>query len=87
MTTYEELNTALGFEDKYLPQGRFYFIKDKLESDGNFLIHHFLNLFLNQKKNVALVSFNQTFFHFNSIEQKLVNFSINNIEYEPDQRR
>lgn len=71
MTTFKEVNIALGWKEDEIPLKKFMFIKDT-NVDGYFLFHHFLNLFLNQKKNVCILSLNQTFFHFQTIQTKLV---------------
>jgi hypothetical protein len=77
MTTFIEINTNLNFKENYLPNGEFILINDKFDVDGSFILLHFLNMFLNEKQQTTLVSFNHTFFHYYSIELKLVNYKIN----------
>lgn len=60
------------WHDKYIPENQLIFVKDgTTSSDGGFLIHHYMNSFFNHGKRVLLCSFNQSFFHYNTIELKL----------------
>ena len=69
---FNELNTAMKWTDRYIPENQFILVRDgTTSSDGGFLVHHYLNSFLNQGRKVKLCSFNQSFFHYNTIELKL----------------
>ncbi|KAG2382972.1 hypothetical protein C9374_004939 [Naegleria lovaniensis] len=69
---FTELNTSMKWHDKYIPENQLIFVKDgTTSSDGGFLIHHYMNSFFNHGKRVFLCSFNQSFFHYNTIELKL----------------
>lgn len=74
---FKDLLTALQWKETYVPSGKFILIKDTLQSDGSFLLHHFINTFLSNKKRTCLCSFNQTYFHYQSIQLKLVSCCLN----------
>lgn len=83
MTTFKDLNTILNWSELYAPKNTFFFIRDTFTSDGSFLLHHFLNSYLNaqqqqqqqqqneEETHVKLVSFDQSYFHYSTIELKL----------------
>ncbi|EFC50538.1 predicted protein [Naegleria gruberi] len=69
---FTELNTCMKWNDKYIPENQLIYVRDGTTScDGGFLVHHFLNSFINHGKKVTLCSFNQSFFHYNTVELKL----------------
>jgi archaellum biogenesis ATPase FlaH len=70
MTTFKEINTALSWKDEYCPIGEFITIKDT-SVDGYFLLHHFLNSFLINKKRVVLTSLHNNYFHFENVQTRL----------------
>jgi hypothetical protein len=83
MTTFKDLNTILNWPELYAPKNTFFFIRDTFTSDGSFLLHHFLNSYLNaqqqqqqqqqdaEETHVKLVSFDHSYFHYSTIELKL----------------
>jgi hypothetical protein len=76
MTTFKDLNTILQWPEPYAPQSTFFFIRDSFTADGSFLLHHFMNSYLiqqqhEQQSHVKFVSFNQSYFHYQTIQLKL----------------
>jgi len=69
---FAELNSILDWREGYLPKGNLIFIKDKLESEGAFLLHHFLFAHLKANKEACLVALEQSLFHYTSVAKKLV---------------
>ncbi|XP_035661620.1 elongator complex protein 6-like [Branchiostoma floridae] len=67
---FTELNVILGFDHLKPPKGQFVLISDSL-TDGSFLIHHFLSLYIKGGWKVCLLALAQSFGHYNTVGQKL----------------
>ncbi|XP_002737485.1 elongator complex protein 6-like [Saccoglossus kowalevskii] len=73
---FTELNALLDCIPSRPPKGQFILLSDNL-TDGTFILHHYISLFLKGGHKVCLVSLSQSFSHYNAVGQKLgVNLSL-----------
>jgi hypothetical protein len=75
---YNDLNSVLNWSEAKLPSEKLIVIEDSIRSDGSFLLHHFMNMFLKAEQRVCLVGFEQTLTHYFLVARKLVS-KINSI--------
>ncbi|OCT75339.1 hypothetical protein XELAEV_18030518mg [Xenopus laevis] len=72
---FPELNSLLGVTTDTLTLGKFTLLCDS-NTDGSFLVHHFLSYYLRAGCRVCFVALVQSFSHYNIVAQKLgVNLS------------
>lgn len=67
---FSDLNEFLGFKRHNLERPYFVAVSEK-GADSSFIIHHFLSYFLKHECRVVLVSFSQSFNHFNGVGNKV----------------
>ncbi|XP_077990638.1 elongator complex protein 6-like [Glandiceps talaboti] len=67
---FTELNAILNHSPSKPPEGTFILLSDS-QTEGTFLIHHFLSLFLKGGHKVCFISLSQSFSHYNAVGQKL----------------
>ena len=67
---FTELNNILNFDEK-MPPGKRSILITESATEGTFLLHHLLSLFLKGGNNACLVSFAQSFNHYNNVAVKL----------------
>ncbi|XP_033097177.1 elongator complex protein 6-like isoform X2 [Anneissia japonica] len=67
---FSDLNEILQFDVNNLPKGNVITIADN-NMDANFLIHHFISLFIRGKSKICLLCLAQTFSHYSSVAHKL----------------
>ncbi|XP_063308927.1 elongator complex protein 6 [Pelobates fuscus] len=67
---FTELNSLLGASTESLERGKLILIRD-CESDGSFLVHHFLSYYVKAGCKVCFLGLVQSFSHYNVIAQKL----------------
>ena len=67
---FTELNNVLNLDQKCPPNGQAILMTEE-GTDGTFLIHHMISLYLKGGHNVCLVAFNQTFNHYNNVAMKM----------------
>lgn len=81
---YAELNSTLNvaWTEGHLPRGKLVVVKDRVESDGSFLLHHFLFGYLKSDQRACLVAFEQSLFHYTGVARKLVRSSSSSYERE-----
>ncbi|XP_033640438.1 elongator complex protein 6-like isoform X1 [Asterias rubens] len=73
---FSELNDYIGFGPGNPPKGQLMLVTDSL-TDGSFLIHHFLSVFLKGDHKVCFLALAQSFSHYSAVAQKLgVNLGI-----------
>ncbi|XP_013385640.1 elongator complex protein 6 [Lingula anatina] len=65
-----DLNNILDIDEKQ-PPDRISISISSSQTDNGFLIHHFLSLYIRNGYNVCMVSFTQSFSHYNNVGQKL----------------
>ncbi len=67
---FAELNNLLDISDKCPPTGSNILITES-RTDGTFLLHHLVSLYLKGGHNVCLVGLGQTFNHYANVSKKL----------------
>ena len=67
---FTELNNVLNLDQKCPPNGQAILMTEE-GTDGTFLIHQMISLYLKGGHNVCLVAFNQTFNHYNNVAMKM----------------
>eukprot|EP01112_Ceratiomyxa_fruticulosa_P023081 TRINITY_DN868_c0_g1_i1.p1 TRINITY_DN868_c0_g1~~TRINITY_DN868_c0_g1_i1.p1 ORF type:complete len:258 (-),score=50.52 TRINITY_DN868_c0_g1_i1:192-965(-) len=68
---FSSLNNLLNWGDGFTPSGKLMSIIDTLQSDANFLLFHFISMYLKQGNQVLLVGFEQSLFHYFNVARKL----------------
>ena len=67
---FEELNNFVGWKMTNLPKNEFILLSSQ-NTDGSFLLHHFISMFLKSDSNVVFLMAAQTFPHYNIVCSKL----------------
>ncbi len=67
---FEGLNNLLRFGEEKLPEKQTLFLTES-DTDGTFVLHHLISLFLKGGHSVCLVSFAQSFNHYSNVATKL----------------
>eukprot|EP00112_Aurelia_sp_Birch-Aquarium-sp1_P019741 Seg4947.2 transcript_id=Seg4947.2/GoldUCD/mRNA.D3Y31 product="hypothetical protein" protein_id=Seg4947.2/GoldUCD/D3Y31 len=67
---YPGFSSVINLSVEDLSQGEFILIEDN-QTDGSFLLHHFIAAYLKAGANICLVGFSQTLVHYASIGKKL----------------
>ncbi|RDD39533.1 Elongator complex protein 6 [Trichoplax sp. H2] len=67
---FPELNSLLECNKKNLPNGKSLVIIDS-QTDGSFLLHHFISLYIQGGGKVVMLAFAQSFSHYSLVAQKL----------------
>ncbi|XP_064617824.1 elongator complex protein 6-like isoform X1 [Liolophura sinensis] len=66
---FPDINNFLDIKGNFDFAGDIIAISDS-KTDGSFFIHHFLSLFLRQRRHVCFVGLQQSFTHYNSLSMK-----------------
>ena len=67
---FTELNNVLNLDEKCPSNGQGILITEE-GTEGTFLIHHMISLYVKGGHNVCLIAFNQTFNHYNNVAMKM----------------
>ncbi|XP_014663518.1 PREDICTED: elongator complex protein 6-like [Priapulus caudatus] len=67
---FAELNSVLDIHQNCSLDGKFILVTDN-QVDGNFIVSHFLSLYLKRNNSVCFLAFSQSFNHYNNIGLKL----------------
>ncbi|XP_034030248.1 elongator complex protein 6 [Thalassophryne amazonica] len=67
---FTELNSILNVTPDNFTQGEFILVSDR-QTDGSFLIHHFLSFYLRARCRVCFLGLVQSFSHYSAVSQRL----------------
>lgn len=67
---FPELNNILNFDEKTPPKGKSVLVSQS-NSDGTFLLHHFISLYLKGNNNVCVLGLAQSYSHYSNVGNKL----------------
>jgi len=67
---YPSFTSVLNLSVEDLSKGEFILLEDN-QTDGSFMLHHFISLFIKGNASVCLVGFAQTMVHYSTIGKKL----------------